>query len=246
MSVRRSAAAFLVSFCVSIASSLEVRADAPLVFGVLSVPPFAIGDDGKPPSGLYVELLGAIIEHGKIDARIELFPLARVITNLDTGSIAGTLAIPNPAILKLGVSAGEVMSLRNVMIGAKDAKLSAFDDLFGKNVCLLRGSSFDQRLNEEVEIRKTEVADYATCFRMLSAGRVDAMAGPKVGVSWNAKIGNIRLGEFGEPFVLNQRPVHLLVSKKSATSALLTAIAEGIQRARDDGSIAAITRKFAD
>ena len=75
--------------CLCVASEPEGR----LLFGVLQNEPFTIQEQGRPPSGLYVELLETIIEHAKIDAGIRIYPLARVIAQLQAGGIAATLAI---------------------------------------------------------------------------------------------------------------------------------------------------------
>jgi hypothetical protein len=61
---------------------------------------------------------------------------------------------------------------------------------------------------------------------------------------WNLRTGLMHQSELGEPFVLNRRPVHLLVSKSVATAALLKSLAEGVRLAKADGSIDAIVRKF--
>jgi len=73
--VRLKSAFVALSLCVMTCFATEAKSEDPLLFGVLSVAPFSIQEEAKPPSGLYVELLGTIIEHANIDARIELFPL---------------------------------------------------------------------------------------------------------------------------------------------------------------------------
>jgi ABC-type amino acid transport substrate-binding protein len=233
-----------LSVCAMVGFAAEARAEDRLVFGVLNVAPFSIQDKAKPTSGLYVELLGTIIEHAKVDATIELFPLARVLAQLKGGSVAATLAIPNPEILEIGTSAAEVVQLDSIAVGLKGARIGAFEDLQGKNVCLLRGSSFAPRLREDSRVQKTELPDYESCIRMLRAGRVDFIAAPRVGMWWNVRIGTIDQSELGEPFILSRRPVHLLVSKRVATAALLNSLAEGVRLAKADGSIDAIAKRF--
>jgi ABC-type amino acid transport substrate-binding protein len=242
--VRLKSAFVVMSLCVMTCFATGARSEDPLLFGVLSVAPFSIQEESKPPSGLYVELLRTIIEHAKIDARIELFPLARVLGRLRDGSVAATLAIPNPDILDMSVPAAEVVSLESMVIGLKGARVASFDDLHGKNICLLRGSSFAPRLHDDSRIRKTELPDYESCIRMLRARRVDFMAAPTVGMWWNVRSGRILQSELGEPFVLSRRPVYLLVSKKSATPALLKSLAEGVRLAKADGSIDSIAKRF--
>jgi ABC-type amino acid transport substrate-binding protein len=222
----------------------EGRNEDRLLLGVLKNPPFAIEEKDKAPSGLYVELLATIMEHAKIDATVEIFPLARVIAQLKHGSIAATLAIPNSDILDISVPVAVVAQLDSIAVGLRGTHIDAFEDLYGKNVCVLRGASFAPRLHEDSRIKKTEVSEPGACIRMMRAGRVDFVATPRVGVWWHARTGTIDQGELGEPFILNRRPVYLLLSKKAATPALMKSLAEGVRLARADGSIDVIVKRY--
>jgi ABC-type amino acid transport substrate-binding protein len=233
-----------LSLCAMPCFAADGRSDDRLLFGVLQNPPFTIQEKDKAASGIYVELLATIIEHAKIDATIEIFPLARVIAQLKGGSIAATLAIPNPDILDISVPVAEVAQLDSIAVGLKGTRVSAFEDLHGKKVCVLRGASFAPRLHEDSRIEKTEVSEPAACIRMLRAGRVDFVAQPRVGVWWHSRIGTIDAGELGEPFILNRRPVYLLLSKKVATPALMKSLAEGVRLAKAAGAIDAIVKRY--
>lgn len=223
---------------------LPAHAMPTIEFGVLDVAPFAVQSEGQPLSGLYVELLRAIQERAGVNGGITPYPLARVLSKLEDGSLGATLAIANARILEIAEPVAEVVRLHSVVIGGRQTRVGAFEDLHDRNVCLLRGASFDPRLFDDPRIRRTEMPDYGACITMLRAGRVDFIAAPRVAISWLLRSGALAATDIGEPFVLSERPVQLLVSRRLATPARMKALADAVQRARADGSIAAILKRY--
>lgn len=213
-------------------------------FGVLEVAPYAIHEPGKPLSGLYVELLERIIERAGVRGRVRLFPLARVRQKVEDGTLAATLAIPDARLLAMADSAAEVAVLQSVVVGRAPEKVDCIAELRERKVCLLRGSSFEPRLYADSRIELTELSDYASCVAMLQAGRVDFIAAPRVGLWWLVRSGAVAAAGLGAPYVLNERAVHVLVSKKHAGTSLARSLAEGVRLARADRSIDAIMTRY--
>jgi polar amino acid transport system substrate-binding protein len=235
----------ITSIIASIFLCADARAAEPIVFGVLDAPPFAVRNGNEPTSGFYVEILNTIARHAGLDARFELLPLARVRAMLENDSVTGTLMIANDDVLHKFISAGQVLSLQGIVIGAKSTAIKSFDELHGKDVCLLRGSSLDQRLNEDPEIRKTYTVDYAECIRMFQRGRVHFMAGTKVSLLWNLAAAKIATSEFAVNFVLSEQPVHLFLSQAGAKDdGLVRKLTESVQLAKEDGSINEVANRF--
>lgn len=213
-------------------------------FGVLEVAPYAIQEPGKPLAGLYVELLERIISLAGVPGRVRLFPLARVLQNVEDGTVDATLAIPNARLLAMTDSAAEVVALQSVVVGRAPEKVDCIAALRERKVCLLRGSSFEPRLYADPRIELTELSDYASCAAMLQAGRVDFIAAPRVGLWWLVRSGVVPAARLGAPYVLNESTVHLLVSKRLAGTSLARSLAEGVRLARADGSIEAIMKRY--
>lgn len=234
-----------LSLCAMVCFPAQGQPPDRVQFGVLGNVPFTIQEQGKPASGLYVELIATIIEHSGIDAATEILPLARVVSQLKAGTTTAALAVPSPDLLEIAVPVAEVGQLDGVVIGPKGTRIGAYDELLGKNVCVMRGASFAPRLHDDPRITKTVVSESGACLRMLRVGRVDFVAATLLGVWWHVRSGTIDRSELGEPFVLSRRPIVLLVSKQAARPALLKSLAEGVRLAKGDGSINRIVGRYA-
>lgn len=229
------------------ACPLAVRAEMPYVlFSEDPWPPFTYGHEGEPPTGgIAVDIVRAIAERAGFTPDLMLYPWPRCLHQMQNGDRDGLMLCSKSAQREeYLVYTLPVLTVRNVLFLRQEHTFQGwetFKDLSGLTIIRAAGFWYGEEFERATRmhnIKTIEGPDDTQNFRMLAAGRVDALI-------CNERVGReiIRTNkEFHGQFkmldtAVNRIPMHLAFSRLSPASKRVPTINMIIQQLREEGTL---------
>lgn len=223
--------------------SFQAFAAEPLRIATLLSPPIGFLTDDGQPTGLYYEIGNLIAETAGLEYTNEVVPFKRLLTGLEDGDVDLGLLLLRDQNPKL-VPVHYIHDLKVIVIGRKGTRFESLADLHGKVVAQTRGTNFDKAFNEDQAIEKYYVVDSAQGLTMLMHDRVDAYHGPELPTLYGAQQLGYTRDDFGDPLVLNTRPIWAHVSAATVDAATIAALNNAIETLLADGRIQQLIEKY--
>jgi len=180
----------------------------------LQLHPFGF-HDGDTSRGILYDFGNRIAEEAGFSYENKIVPYTRAIKMLEIGEADFCMLFPNDMLDKCAVKVVPVMMLENIIVGLKGTKFDSLEALHGKSVATVRDAQYDDAFLADKAIQKIETYHYEQSVKILFAGRVDAMIGPKTGLYFTVRKLGFSAEKLGEPLVLNTKDVWLHFSKKN-------------------------------
>lgn len=219
-----------------------VRAQS-LVIATIDLPPYGFLERGIP-MGLTYELANAIaIEAGYVPDN-SVVPFESALRAVADGEVDMVIMFPNSTLDAHAINMGLILPIENVILGRADSRFRTFNDVRGKRVARVRGAEYDRRLSTKGGLAIIPVNNYAEGLKLLMARTVDAVAGPKPGLMYEARKQKIPPLALGTPLVLSVGQGSVFLSEKRATPELKTRIAKAIRTISLNGTVQAIREKY--
>lgn len=210
------------------------------------LPPFGYVDaDSKKPSGLYTELTELVAAKAGVPVTLTVAPLPRAYAGLEDGTYDVLALLATPKAAELSEKAAKLVTFDNVVIGGKGTSFANLDALKGKSIANLRGMTYDPRFNGDTDIKKVESNSYEMNINLLTAGRVDGMAGPKPGLLWQMKKMGLKAEDVGAPLVLNTTSVYLHYSNKTKSAEIFAKLGAAAAALEAEKAFDPIMAKYA-
>jgi ABC-type amino acid transport substrate-binding protein len=212
----------------------EARAE-PLKVAIPEIPPFGYLDEAKKPVGIYAEFAEGICAKAGVECTLIVAPLARTVAGLGDGTYDALVIQETPKAVEVSEKIARTIDVNNIAVGPKGTAFATFDALKGKKFANLRGFNYDDKFNNDPDIKKVETSSYQMNVEQVVAGRVDGMAIPDTAFFYTLQKAGVDRSEFGAPFVLATRSVYFLYAnsvKKDDVAAKLKAAGEAL-RAED-------------
>lgn len=137
--------------------------------------------EGSEPSGLDVDVAKAVAEElGFSEDQItwEESPSAQRETLLETGQVDmvfATYSITDERKQKVQFAGPYFVAGQDLLVAA-DSEITGMDDLDGKLLCSVTGSTSAEKVKEEIPgVQLQEYATYSECVEQLSSGTIDAV-----------------------------------------------------------------------
>lgn len=215
-------------------------------------PPFTYQSDGVASYGFSYELMDEIFGRLGIDVVISLFPQKRMLEQIKTGKQDGATVISQneerASFLEFSVPIFEKRGLIYYRQQAGETLVwNSYSDLKLLRLATVLGHNYGEEFNRAryaVPLLLVEVSSVESAFKMLDAGRVDAV----LAIEWNAQsIINGMLHQ--EAIVAAERPYyskfyHIGLSKKSPFVSLMPEINRVINEIKSDGSLELIRARY--
>ncbi len=234
-------AAFFLTALLPLHSAAE-SADEPLKLITIEVAPWAsVNSQSGAPEGAFITIVEEIAKRTGQPVDITLTPFARVERELEAGSQDCTILIPRDERI---VTHGELVSYHPMgVIAHHRVALEDYDDLYDLRISLLRGSTITPQFDADARLRKEYDTDYPIALRKISRERVDAVAGAIPTILFLAAQEGLS-DYLGTPLVLEQVPLIFQCSNNSLRLDVMDKINSAIVAMREDGTMAAIERKY--
>lgn len=194
--------------------------------------------------GIWVDIARAIEAESGIPQQKKLAPYARVMESLRTGDADLSYLIRSPDRDAEVIHAGFLFDFGSVVLARKGVELKSYEDLQGLRIGVMQSIRLSPRFDQDQQLNKIPLRNYETMLNMLQMGRLDAVSGNSLSLSYLAE----KLLEpelLGDRLVLQLTPVTLQFSVDAAVNAPLQPIQDAVLRLRERGDIAAILDSWA-
>lgn len=143
---------------------------------VFDVRPYGFADGAGALRGILVEWFRELAREAKVDIRVELAPLARVVRDFDQRQGDLTVLIASPMFVPTTV--GRAVDVGSISLGVwtpSASPVKCIADLEGKRVAVLRGGSAEYLARGWSGVDVVPVGSVGSMVTMLRIGRVDAL-----------------------------------------------------------------------
>ena len=223
-----------------------------LIVAVNNAPPYRVVDeevDSTTYSGIYIDVMREAAKRAGLGLAFTVVPFKRALYLLERGE-ADLMLGPNRTeerqkyMYYFGAALPD--EPKAVYIGQSDPDIRDVKDLNDKTVGVLRGASYNWRLQDATDVRLIEAADYSTLFRMLDMQHINALIVPELqAVEQIRREGpyHIRKAEL----VLQGQPSFIAISRRSDyfTDGSFTKLERVLVDMRQDGTFGRIYNRYA-
>jgi len=205
--------------------------------------PYGYTENGQP-TGLNYELANIIAKEAGYTPNNSIVPLARATHYIETGRMDVVIMFSTPFILTHADNLGLVLPMETVVLSRADTIIDTLQDLSGKTVATVRGAKYDDRVSKINDIVLYPTRNYTQSLKMLLFGRVDAVIGPILGLSYTAKENNFSKQDFSTPFILSTAQGNLFLSKKSSSTDKKQRLSNALKHLKKNGTLQSILNKY--
>lgn len=233
-----------VFFTFSVAPLIGKSAPTKLQGAVLDISPWGFRD--KKIDGIHPRLLKAIENNSRLRFEYQLTPVSRVVAQLKDDTIDFSILVRRIDMGKNIEGLGVVEDLSQFLL--KSPLMRPI-----KKIGLIRGdkSLFNQHLNSKFKSAEVEeLTHFTSLFRMLQAGRLDAVFYSGNTFERFLVADKVARGSFAEPELLQTIKVEFLVSKKNSRFSaakweeIKIQISKSIEELKKSGVLASIHHAF--
>jgi polar amino acid transport system substrate-binding protein len=206
----------------------------------LRIATFELGGCGRleqgRPAGFCFELGNALAREAGLEPRNRLVPLARGVEEMATGGADVVFMPPDGAIRGVAEDIGRVGPMTVAAWARVETPLRDVRDLGGKTVAVVRGLSRELDRARELKFLPVPCRNYELGFKMLLAGRVQAVIGPLRGLAESARRMGMNRRFLGTPLVLERESVRAYVSLR-VPGDVRERLREALERLVDNGTV---------
>ncbi|WP_166425422.1 transporter substrate-binding domain-containing protein [Paraglaciecola sp. 20A4] len=201
-----------------------------LKVGVPGFAPFAYVNKQSQLTGSVVRYLDLLSVKTGIQFEIVLWPYARVIAGVQRGTLDGAVIFRNAQLNDYVTFIGPISKSKVIVLPQMGRNLSTYNQLLLLNhIAVIRGASFSRTFDEDTQLRKLQVSDYAQGLNLLRLNRVNAVVGSLQGIEYNLIALGANIQDFGTPLLLAENSNWFHFSKKSAHQDVIPELTKGIE-----------------
>lgn len=199
-------------------------------------------DDGRP-AGFCFELGNSLAREAGLESENRLVPLARGVEEVATGQADMIIIPPEGGIVDMAEDIGPVKAITMVAWARVETPLRDVRDLGGKTVAVVRGSRHELDRARELGFVPFPCRNHELGFKMLMAGRVDAVLGPLQGLTEAAERIGLRRRFLGQPLVLERDFLRVYVSM-SVPGPVRDRLRKALNRLIEDGTVTRLRGRY--
>jgi polar amino acid transport system substrate-binding protein len=199
--------------------------------------------EGGLPTGFCFELGNALAREAGLEPENRLVPLARGLEEMASGSADMIIIPPEDGIVDLAEDIGPVKAMTMVAWARVETPLRDARDLGGKTVAVVRGSRRGLDQARKLKFIPFPCTNHELGFKMLMAGRVDAVLGPLQGLTEAAKRVGLRPRFLGQPLVLDRDFMRVYVAMR-IPQAVRGRLRKALNRLIENGTVARLRARY--
>jgi len=212
--------------------TFPVSAGAQLTVSLPSFPPFSYLSQSQSDGcqGVTEKLITRLGSKANLDLKIIEYPYARIIHYLRKGELDMALIFRNESLMGDVDYLGPVTTSKILVLTANNHPLTHYRDLKHlTSIAVIRKANFHARFDQDQEIRKIPVENYAQGLKMFQNGRVDGIIGSQLGLEYAMAQVNMDIHLLRQAFHLGNRDWWLHFSKKSPHRKLIPRLQQAIE-----------------
>lgn len=202
--------------------------------------------EGGKPKGVYTDITQLIAKELGIKIQISVVPFLQVAKDMQTGDSVFCFMSKNYGISDFSES---LILLRKLdIVFSSKHKIKSIDDLNGKDVAILRGTSFIPNFEARKEINQNIVNSNLTQIEMLALGHADAVLAVYEDLQYSLQklieSKNIEMKKLPNLFLVGKLDVFVHISNKKRDRELEEKIVAAVEKIKLKGEIEKILTKY--
>lgn len=216
-----------------------------LEFHVISNAPIGYESEKGEAQGVHWEYLTALEKSTGLCINKTLLPYARIWQSIEYGHHDGGIAFKSDARSNLVEYVALVRTVKIVVIPAKGVKISNYSDLQNIVIGKTLGTHLSKKFDSDKNLNVIDLSNYDQAARMLKHGRIDAIAGSALVLSYQLEKYDV-LGEVDveNTLVLGEKEQWLQLSKASKHAGEMLVLKEGVEKLQKNGTFDLIMDKY--
>lgn len=202
-----------------------------------------IDETGKP-GGFHSDFLTALEDRSGLCIDKKLLPYSRALKSIKLGEHDGGFLLRSTSLDPYVEYIVKLVTSRTVIIPKKGMFIDSYYDLTNITFGKLRGTHLNERLANDSNISFINILNYKQGLQMLKKGRIDAIAGNELGLSFIEQNNMANYVNLSGKFVVGQREVWLVLSKKSKNLDKVEQLRRAAQTLINEGVLDNILKKY--
>ncbi|MBL4631042.1 MAG: transporter substrate-binding domain-containing protein [Paraglaciecola sp.] len=213
---------------------------------VIQNAPLAYYDKENKLVGMHTELLEEISTLSGICINIHLMPYARIWKSIENGGHDGGIVFRTPERSHLVEYVALIKHFKTVVIPLSSRQIRTYDDLSNLVIGKTRGTRLGDKFDNDERFILLEVTNYKQAINMLNLGRIDAVAGSALVLSYQLSQNNIPQASIDPTnhYVIGEREQWLQLSKHSKNKVDTKKLQNAVKLMIDNGTLDNIMTKY--
>ncbi|MCK5200922.1 MAG: transporter substrate-binding domain-containing protein [Spirochaetales bacterium] len=208
-------------------------------------PPFRIVS-GSDFSGIYIDIIKAAAMEMNAELEFIEVPFKRALVMMEEGN-ADMMLGPNrkperEQYMVYLLDAPLPRANKAFYVHPESSPIEKYEDLYGKNIGVLRGAVYFNQFDEDNKLNKYEIPDYETGIRMVNGGRIDVLIMPEFSGDYTIKNMDINLQK--SPYIVEGNVSFITVSKRSSLLSKCQLIEDALGIIESKGIVQEIIDKY--
>ena len=205
-------------------------------FGTFDFAPYVLHDDPEGRLGLFVDITAAIAARAGIASTNSVLPIARVVKNMEHGVSDCAVIVQTPWTKVNFIQVAEIHNRLDIVVVTRPGlSISSIEDLHGLRLAMPRGAFRDLPVSTDPDIEQVLTKSYQQSIRMLTAGRVDAIAGSAISIFHYFSDEDMTRADIGVVFPFERNTLWLQCAKGQLSDEILTRLDHATAALREEG-----------
>jgi len=205
--------------------------------------PLAYEKDGEI-KGVLVEWAKLIENKSNISFEIVLAPTARMVKSFEYGDADISIQAKIDDLFQYVIPIAEIPSYPASTFSLKENRIESLEDLYGKTVCVLRGSTYGEAFDNNKQIIKYHVPTYRQIIQMVMKKRCFAGVAVMKGLEFRLQALGYHIEQFAQPFPVHPVPLYLVISKKNTDEKFIPIIVKAVEELKDQGAFKKVVDNY--
>lgn len=195
--------------------------------------------------GVHLEYLNAIERQSKLCINKTLTPYPRIWESIKHGNHDGGIIFRSDSRDEFVEYVGKIRTVKTVVLPVKGAILKSYGDLKNLRIGKTKGTHLSERFDNDASLNIIELTGYDQAAKMIQVGRIDAVAGSALVLSYQLNkhnvIDNIALEN---KLTLGEKEQWLQLAKNSQHQDKLPLMRKAIKELQANGVLVEIMDKY--
>ena len=207
--------------------------------------PYGMVDGQGRLGGEFVDITDRLALQTGIAFDNRLLPYPRAVAALEHGQADLVVGLVTGTLQRVAHQIAPVAYSDIIVVGRAGERFDSLLALHGKSVGYMRGASFDDDFQRDELIRKYETSTMRQTIQMLFAGRLDAIIGTGIAVSYALRQMDLPNDALGTPLLIKRSLHWLHYSKRRYEAPMAALLRDGVERLRAQGFLDDVARRYA-
>jgi ABC-type amino acid transport substrate-binding protein len=216
-----------------------------LQFHVIKSSPLGFINSEKINVGVHWEYLTAIEEETGLCINKLLLPYARIWQSIKHGKHDGGIIFKSDSRSSMVEYIAPIRTVITAVIPVNSIDIKSYSDLHGLLIGKTRGSHLSKKFDQDTEIDTVELNDYDQAAEMIKYGRIDAIAGSALVLSYQLQKHKVLDKVSPEKkIVIGEKEQWFQLSKKSKHHDKIPKLKKAIIKLQQNGTFDRIMDKY--